>query len=431
MRVSFSSLKLLFASLTMAVVLVASAASAANTVAVGTCMQNLVQFSTIQDAVNHSPSGTIIDVCPGSYPEQVTINKNLTLKGVADPNSNQDAAIIVVPSGGVTANAKSLTSNAPIAAQILVQSPATAVTISGMTIDGSGNNLTDCSVNLIGVYFQNASGTVVASALRNQALAPALSGCQDGLGVFAQSGSGGTSNVTVQQTSVHNYDKNGITGNESGTTLTATQNVVQGAGSANNPPGAAQNGIQIGFGATGTVTGNTVLDQVYGDITQAISIGVLLYDAASNSGIKVSSNNINNTQGGVGIYTDDSDSSEYGDGVKVQSNNIFETLNYDAIDVCTDGNTITNNTIANTAESAIHLDASCSGSGHTTGNSNTVSGNIMLESGCAGILEDSGTSNTVGQNTFVAIPFTVLMGTCPASGSVKRAPGKVLFHPVR
>ncbi len=408
-----------------------------DTVEVGTCIQNLVHFDTIQDAVDHAAQGggTTIDVCPGSYPEQVTINKNLTLRGVADPGSNQDAAIIVAPQGGIVANTMSLSNGTPIAAQILVTSPATQVSIISLTVDGSGNNLPDCSVDLIGVYYQNASGSVATSAVRNQILAPGLTGCQSGLGIFAQSGQNGTSTLTVQQTSVHNYQKNGITGNEVGTTLNAIGNVVQGLGSANNPPGAAQNGIQIAYGAKGKVTGNTILDQVYGDISQAISIGVLLYDAATSSGIMVNTNNIHDTQGGVGIYTDDSDPSQYGDGVTVQSNNIFETLDYDAIDVCTDSNSIKSNIIANSAESGIHLDSSCSGAGHNTGNGNTVNNNVMLESECAGILEDSGTTNSIGTggtaNLFVDIPFTIASSTCSARPQGKKPAKGTRFSPVR
>lgn len=421
-----------FAMLLLAVGFTAAPAFAATTVEVGTCLTGFVQFLNIQSAVNQSPAGTVIDVCPGIYPEQVSINKNLTLTGVADPSSNQDAAIVISPAGGVVANANSLTSGQPIAAQILVISPATAVNLTNLTVDGAGNNLPDCSVNLIGIYYQNASGSVTTSALRNQALAPALSGCQDGLGVFAQSGGGGASTVTVKQTSVHNYDKNGITGNGSNTTLNAISNAVQGAGVV-SPPGSAQNGIQIGFGAKGKATGNTVLDQVYGDITIASSVGILLYDAAESSNIKVSSNNVHNTQTGIGIYTDSSDPNQYGDGVTVQSNTMFETLNFDAIDVCTNNNTIQGNTIANSAESAIHLDALCSGGTNNTGNSNTVSGNIMLESACAGILDDTGT-NTISGSIFVDIPLTILTGSCPASPGAKagkRREKAARFQPFR
>ena len=429
MQLGFRGLSL-SAAVLLLIGLTTPAFSTSNTVEVGTCVPGLLQFQTIQSAVDQSPAGSTIEVCPGNYPEEVSISKNMTLRGIANPNSNpvQDAAVVVSPSTGVVQNTTSFSSNQPIAAQILVGNGA-SVTISSMTVDGSNNKLSDCSVNLVGIMYQNASGTVSTSVMRNQALAPSLSGCQDGLGFFAQSGQGGTSNVTVQESSVHNYDKNGITGNETGTTLKATNNVVQGAGVV-APPGSAQNGIQIGFGAKGTVSGNTVLDQVYGDPATAASIGVLLYDTAENS-VTVTSNKISNTQGGVGIYTDGANPTQDGDGATVQSNNIFETSAYDGIDVCTNGNTIKGNTIANSAESAIHLDASCTANGNNTGDNNTVSGNIMLESACAGILEDSGTFNTIGSgNVFLDIPYTIVTGTCPG-GSGARLGKAVHGHPVR
>src|SRR5215469_1970855 len=39
------------------------------------------QFSTIQEAVDHASPGTVIRICPGTYPEQVSITKALSLQG--------------------------------------------------------------------------------------------------------------------------------------------------------------------------------------------------------------------------------------------------------------------------------------------------------------------------------------------------------------
>src|ERR1051326_5564718 len=82
----FRSPLMAFALVLLAVVFVVPAASAATTVEVGTCLPGLVQFTTIQAAVNQSPDNTTIDVCPGLYPEQVSITHPVTLKGVADPD---------------------------------------------------------------------------------------------------------------------------------------------------------------------------------------------------------------------------------------------------------------------------------------------------------------------------------------------------------
>ena len=69
-------------------------------------------------------------------------------------------------------------------------------------------------------------------------------------GISLVTGGAGTSTVTVRNSSVHDFQKNGITGNEVGTTLTVSSNEVRGLGPTN---GAAENGVQLGFGATGRV----------------------------------------------------------------------------------------------------------------------------------------------------------------------------------
>ena len=55
----------------------------AKTVQVGTCLTNLPSFATIQTAVSAVASGATIDVCPGTYNEQVSISPPITVKGIA------------------------------------------------------------------------------------------------------------------------------------------------------------------------------------------------------------------------------------------------------------------------------------------------------------------------------------------------------------
>lgn len=253
--------------------------------------------------------------------------------------------------------------------------------------------------------------------MRNQTLAPAGSGCQSGEGIFVQTGSGFTSSLTVENSSVHNYNKNGITGNDPNRTLVATGNYVQGSGVVPSG-GAAQNGIQLGFGAKGTVSANTVIDNIYGDVTIAASADILLYDTAEDSSITVATNTVGNSQLPIALYTDFSGGvSQYGDGVFVTNNRILGTSVFDAIDLCTNNNIVKGNTIFNSAESGIHLDASCGTffSGPPTGNGNTVTGNTFVESACAGILADSGTTgNTTNPDNYFTVPSTVT-SSCPAT----------------
>ena len=369
------------------------------TVTVGSCTSP-VKFATIQQAVNASPARTVIKVCPGNYPEQVVIAKDLTLEGIV--YETEDAVVILPPAGGLVANVTDVDSGDPVAAQLVVQNTG-SVSISNLTVDGAGNGLS-CGPDVRGILFQNSSGTVNHVAVRNQVPNGIPNGCQVGQSIWVETASGHPSTVTIEHSSVHNYNKNGITGNDASTNLTLTGNYVQGAGVV--PGSAAQNGIQVGFGATGTIKDNIAIDNIYGDPTVAASADVLLYDAAENSSITISRNIVGNSQLPIALYTD---TVGVGDGVSVTGNRAFGASTYDGIDVCTDGNTVTGNTIVNSAESGVQLDASCG----STGQNNTVTGNVILESACAGILDDTNGAggNTITDDTYFTVPFTLTSST--------------------
>ena len=94
---SIRSLK--FSCFAFVVLIALSGQAFSSTVAVGNCTK-LVQFATIQLAVNAVPSGSTVKVCSGTYPEQVTIaNKNLTLIGVGPT-----ASTVTVPASGLVTN---------------------------------------------------------------------------------------------------------------------------------------------------------------------------------------------------------------------------------------------------------------------------------------------------------------------------------------
>ena len=381
----------------------------AATVQVGGCLIGPANFTTIQAALTASPAGTTIDICPGTYKEQVTINKNgIKLVGVSSGFAANP--VVTSPLGGVGANTTSLATSNPIAAQILVGGTATpaltGVNISSITVDGSNNQLSTCgAATLVGIFYQNASGMISQVATRNQTLAPGDGGCQNGLGIFVQSGHSLTSTVTVQDSSVHSYQKNGITGNEAGTTITVTENYIVGQGPTT---GAAENGIQIGFGATGKITNNSVVDDIWAPDTindpGDAAAGILIYAAApTGGGATINGNVVADTQFGIAIITDLS-SGPPANAWPIMQNMVSGTHIFDGIDVCSNGNNVTSNTVFSSDESAIHLDSSCG----STGSRNTVKNNTINEA-CAGILVGTGTSgNTTSPNTINNAEHTIL-----------------------
>jgi hypothetical protein len=196
--------------------------------------------------------------------------------------------------------------------------------------------------------------------------------------------------------------------------------------------GAAENSIQVGFGATGTIASNTVgsdvwAPDVFGDVGNAAA-GILVY-AAPN--VIVKSNNVSQTQYGIAIVSDSSVGSA--DNAQVTSNTVSTTHLYDGIDLCSNSNVATLNTINGSDEAAVHVDATCS----STGNNNTVNGN-KINSACAGILVGPGTSgNNIGTNTYYNTVTLKMTGsdTCtPApirSGKLSQARSHGKFSPAR
>jgi parallel beta-helix repeat protein len=373
---------------------------------VGACRGG-AHYSTIQQALAHTASGGVVSICPGTYPEQVAINKNVTLTGIV--SGTTDGVVIAAPAGGVVTNASDLFDNSPIAAQILVVGGAIAA-LNNLIVDGANNQISGCAPDLMGIYYQNSSGTINHVVTRNQALTTGLTGCQSGQGIFVESGYSipGTADVTIQNSSVHGYQKNGITADGSGTTITISGNDVVGQGPTT---GAAENGIQVSDGAVGSVFNNRVVDDIYSPGEYGAS-GILVYDSGS---LTIQSNTVSNTQYGIVVYSDgDLDA----DDNTITSNHISATHIDDGIDICSNGNTVKGNFVSASDGAGIHIDSECTEDGSPAGNGNIVTNNTVNEA-CAGILSGNGTGNTYSPNGAFNVAETTFAGdACP------RGPGQ-------
>jgi nitrous oxidase accessory protein NosD len=326
-------------------------------------------FTSIQDAINAANAGSLIRVCPGTYREQLSINKSLSIEG--------DNGAIVMP-GNMVANTTG-SSGAPIAAAILVKNAAN-VEIEGLIVDTANSGITGCAPDLIGILYQNSSGSLEHNAVRNTKLSASLNGCQSGDGIVVQTLGGGASNVSIDDNSVHDYQKNGITGNELGTEVVISNNVVTGLGPTT---GAAQNGIQIGFGAKGGISRNTVTDNVWAPCVSLTNCtfnatGILVFQSDD---VHVDHNSVATNQ--VGIFTN-------GQNAKIESNNVSNSLVLIGIDLAGDNSLARGNDVTNSGQAAILIE----------GNDNKVQGNEINEAPI-GILKLSGTvGNTHPGNSF-------------------------------
>jgi hypothetical protein len=290
-------------------------------------------YSRIQAAIDASASGQTVEVCAGSYDETLRIMTSLTLKF--------DQGAIVLPTS-ISQTTVGLVTGSPIAAIITVMNAA-KVDVEGGVIDAGASGISECAPNLMGIVYQNSSGTVKRSWVRNTQLVSRLNGCQSGDGIFIQSGNGGISEVTITENRVDGYQKNGITANEVGTQADISLNTVVGMGPTT---GAAQNGIQIGFGARGTVKQNFVTSNIWSPCigpNQCVFFATgILVEQSDN--IVIEGNSIGNNQ--VNIFV-------RGDGIKVHRNRLFGSLVLDNIQVPGNGAEIEDNKIYDSARAAV------------------------------------------------------------------------------
>ena len=105
-----------------------------------------------------------------------------------------------------------------------------------------------------------------------------LNGDQHGVGIYFRSFFlTGSASGTISNDTFTNYQKGGIVANGQGVNVAITDNVVTGQGPV---PYIAQNGIQVGYGASASVMRNTVTGNDYTGANNASSGGILVVGGA-------------------------------------------------------------------------------------------------------------------------------------------------------
>jgi len=266
-------------------------------------------YSTIQSAINNAGNfGATIEVCAGTYVEQLTITNSVKLVATGGPVTVQlpatpvtngtscDTALGTVPPGQMPQ---------PGQDEISICG-AGNVSITGITVSAYWPPNT-CYDNLMGVFVGQGS-TLTALGLTVTGAGVPLGdpdvGCQGGIGIRVGSahGTGQVAHASLRNTVVTGYQKAGIVVAQTGSSLSVHTATITGRG----PVGTAENGIEVDYGALGTISGatvsnnNCVLAGVCGPnaLTDTQATGILFYGAATGSGVKLSTLNGND----VGVY---------------------------------------------------------------------------------------------------------------------------------
>ena len=252
-------------------------------------------FATIQDAID-AAVGSTVHVAAGTYDEQVVIDKSLTLQGAGE-------STIIKPSQA-TANAFQLferketgtdNDSAPI---VIAKASGATVNIESLKIDGSLVSSVPAGATLFaGIMYRDTNGLIDQVTVQNISIA-------NGNGMYLV-GHDTAVSVEVSYCNVSGYLKNGITANFPNMTANIHDNTVTGMGPTTV---IAQNGIQIGFGATSTVSTNTVSGHVwtgtYGGSNDPATdpdadgaCGILLY--LSGGTVEIATNTLTGNQFGI------------------------------------------------------------------------------------------------------------------------------------
>ncbi len=256
------------------------------------------EYTSVQTAINGATTGDTIDLCGGSYAEQLQIEKAVTLVG-------KSGAKIVVP--GTPGKSDTTCDHERNAArggeeEDLISICTTGkVTLSGLALEAKWQAGT-CNDFLYGIVVGGGATLEASKVTLDGAGAFPINGCQGGVGIQVGFGTGGqVGHATLSKDTIENYQKNGMTVDGPGSTATVTTTTITGAGPSNQ----GQNGIQVSRGAVATISKVTISGDEcnivgtcgYESASQweEDGAGVLFYQAGSSSSVsnsKLSNNNI-------------------------------------------------------------------------------------------------------------------------------------------
>lgn len=256
-------------------------------------------YTSVQTAIDEAPAGSTINICGGSYSEQLKIEKEVTLAG-------RSGAKIVLP-GTPSKSETTCDRERNLAVggedEDLVSICTTGkVTLSKLTLEAKWP-VDTCDDNLYGIVVGDGGTLEATKVTLDGAGAYPINGCQGGVGIqvgFAAGNQVGHANLSKD--TIENYQKNGMTIDGPGSSATVTKTTITGAG----PAEQGQNGIQVSRGAVANISKVTISGNecnIVGICGSGSSVewaedgaGVLFYEPGASSTVsdsKLGSNDIN------------------------------------------------------------------------------------------------------------------------------------------
>jgi hypothetical protein len=210
-------------------------------------------YKTVQEGIVAAAGGKV-NVCAGTYTEQVTITgaaKLYAVSGVGTATLQMPAS----PAKGTTTCETKAGSEEQID-EIAICTSGT-VSISGITVEAL-IPLETCQYGLNAIFVAGG-GTLKSTSETIKGASTtvnAAKGCQHGIAVRVGSASKSeTGHASIKGATISGYEKNGPTVSGPGSTMSISSSTITGEGPS---PYIAQNGIEIAFGGQGNVKGTSI-----------------------------------------------------------------------------------------------------------------------------------------------------------------------------
>jgi parallel beta-helix repeat protein len=257
------------------------------------------QFCSIQEAIDASSTdnGETIEIYAGIHIEQVEVYKELEIYG-----QGVGSTTILSPDT-LTDYFTTSANNYPI----IYVHDVDNVLIHDLTVDGAGKG--NSNYRFVGVGIYQAGSTLYDMEVINVRDTP-FSGAQHGVGIYGWSdGTFTPHDINLYDCDVYDFQKNAMVLGGDDLTVDIDGCTTTGAGPTTVT---AQNGIQVGYDATGTITDNTVTGMSWTGGYWAASGILPIY----NGYLEISGNTIHQNQ--VNIYLIEGDAD-------IQDNDIYAT----------------------------------------------------------------------------------------------------------
>ncbi len=254
-------------------------------------------YKTVQEGIVAAAGGTV-NVCAGTYTEQVTITGAVKLNAV----SGVGTATLQMPASPAK-SATSCDTKAGSEEQIDEISICTSanVSITGVTVEAL-IPIETCQYGLNAI-FVSGGATLKSTSQTIKGASTTLNaykGCQHGIAIRVGSASKSeTGHAKIKGATISGYQKNGPTVSGPASTMSISSSTITGEGPS---PYIAQNGIEVAYGGQGTIKGTSVsgneCDVASCGATGEQASGVLYYEAAA--GDKLSGSTIQEND--LGVY---------------------------------------------------------------------------------------------------------------------------------